>query len=905
MTLSSLSHVLALGAAAVGLLTVGASAQAPLIPANVTHRHTPQRQVNSTSAIPTVVSGPSFVSVPRYGSLATRGPLVPRTGGAVSLSTFAFGWLTAGPDVLHYNSGAVGATYQDASGRVAGIAVDPTDSNTFYSASAGGGVWKTTNGGASYIPLTDFLGDTAMGSVAVAPSDHNTVYAGTGEANFAGDSKYGIGLLKSTNGGTTWSLITGPAGVFNRQSISRIVISPTDPNTVYIATTFAANGISGAAGIWKTADGGATWTNTFASINTFYPFTDLVINPATPTTLYAAIGYIFGSGNNGIYKTINGGGSWTLLGGGLPGGPGRISLALAASNPSIIYASIANTIANGAGLQGLYVTANGGTTWTQKPAAPNYLGKQGWYDNAIVVSPTNPNVVFAGGQVNYNGGYGTLFALAGSQDGGATFQDYSIGSGYTGPHTDLHALTFTADGTELFDGNDGGIWRLENPYSNPGSDGSVDLSTCNWSDLNSNLDTVMFTGIALHPTDPKIAYGGSQDNGTEKTTGSLGWDCIRGGDGGFVRVNQTNPQIVYHEYYGISLEVSSDGGVSWSGGTGGINPNDAVGPDGSDAAAFYVPYKLDPANQSRVIYGTSHVYESLNDAGSFTAIGIPGVAGFNPASVASRTLGVYGSTVYANTGGNIYATFNNGGSWANVSILGYNDSFSDVYVNPMNSKDVFVSRPQFGGGKIFRSTNGGAAWSDITGNLPDEPFNAVLLDKKSGVLYAGGDDGVYSSTNYGGSWSKLSTGLPTVQVTNLDLVNSTGILAAGTHGRGMWTLPLSSVVATPNVIVNAVVTRNSPTTVTVTITLKNTGTSGSPAGTGLADALNTVITSVKLNGVAAAVTPNNVGVVPAYGAVRGLTFTVSNSTSGSNVLRVLGTYGGGKQFGGSLHVAVP
>ena len=144
-----------------------------------------------------------------------------------------------------------------------------------------------------------------------------------------------------------------------------------------------------------------------------------------------------------------------------------------------------------------------------------------------------------------------------------------------------------------------------------------------------------------------------------------------------------------------------------------------------------------------------------------------------------------------------------------------------------------------------------------------------------------------------------------MQVAILDLVNATGILAAGTHGRGMWTLPLSSVVATPNLIVNAVVTRTSPTTVTVTITLKNTGSPSSPAGTGLADALNTVISSVKLNGVAAAVTPNNVGVVPAYGAVGGLTFTVSNATPGSNILRVLGTYGGGNQFGGSLRVAVP
>lgn len=905
MTVFSLARALSVGAAAVGLLAAGAAAQGPLVPASVTHRHSPIAPLSPNTAVSAVKSGPSFVSVPRYGSSATRGPLVPRIGGAVSSSIVAFGWLSDGPDVLHNNSGAVDAARQDASGRVAGIAVDPTDSNTFYSASAGGGVWKTTNGGASYIPLTDFLGDTAMGSIAVAPSNHNVVYAGTGEANFSADCKYGIGLLKSTNGGTTWSLITGPAGVFDRQAISRIVISPTDPSTVFITTTYASNGFGGEGDVWKTTDGGANWTSTLASTNTTgQPVTDLVMNPTTPDTLYAAIGNIFGNGSNGIYKTTDGGTNWGLLGGGLPSNPGRISLALAASNPNVVYASIANTIGNGAGLQGLYVTTDGGTTWTQKTAAPNYLGGQGWYDNAIVVSPTDPNVVFAGGQVNYSGSHGTLFALAGSQDGGKTFQDYSIGSGLKGPHTDLHALTFTPDGTKLMDGNDGGVWRLENPYSNPGAGSSIDLSVCNWTDLNSNLDTVQFTGIALHPTDSNIAYGGSQDNGTEMTSGSLGWDTLRGGDGGFVRLNQTNPQIVYHEYYGISLEVSSDGGINWSGGTG-INPNDPVGPDGSDQRAFYVPYKLDPANQSRVIYGTDHVYESLDNGGTFTAIGTPGTAGFNPSGSAASTLGVYGSTIYVSAGGSLFATYNSGGNWADVSIPGITESFSDVYVNPTNPKDVYVSRPSFFGGKVFRSTSGGAAWSDITSNLPDEPFNAVLLDKKSGVLYAGGDDGVYSSTSYGGSWSKLSTGLPTVQVANLDLVNATGIIAAGTHGRGMWRLPLSSVTAKPNLIVNAVVSRISSSTVTVTITLKNTGTSGSPAGTGLADALNTVITSVKLNSVAATMTPKNIGVVPAYGSVSGLTFTVSNSTSGLGGLQVKGTYGGGNQFGGSLRLAVP
>ena len=421
----------------------------------------------------------------------------------------------------------------------------------------------------------------------------------------------------------------------------------------------------------------------------------------------------------------------------------------------------------------------------------------------VVVSPTNPNQIFAGGQVNYGGSPGNLYALAGSQDGGTTFQDYSIGVGNNGPHTDLHALTFTADGTALLDGNDGGVWRLENP-SAAGS-----TSTTQWTDLNANLGTIQFTGIALHPTDPTIAYGGSQDNGTEKYTGNVAWTQLLGGDGGFVRVDQTNPldptkpRSIYHEYYGISLERSDDGGAHWTGKTTGINPTDPQPPDGSDPAAFYVPFKLDPANQSRVIYATNHVYESTDKGDNFTAIGTPGTAGFNPGGGVLSTLGVNGSTVYTATGGSVYATFNDGASWSNVSLPGNAGSITDIFVNPTNAQDVYVSRGAFGAGKVFHSVNGGSNWTDISGNLPDEPFNAILLNTATGALYAGGDDGVYASTDGGSTWSRLDPAgnFPTVQVVDLAISPGTNTLGAGTHGRGLFTIGLSDtpfdLTATP------------------------------------------------------------------------------------------------------------
>lgn len=973
----------AIALALLAMTGTAASAQVPSAlyqPGRTFHRLS--RPVLPALSTPALKFGRSIVTAPRSGSGAFAGPLVPRVAGAAtplisSQSATADLWTATGPGPLQNAGGAFGSNKgQNVSGRMVGIAPDPTDANTYYIAAAGGGVWKTTNAGKSYTALTDFLGDTAMGSIAVAPSNHNVIYAGTGEANYAGDSRYGIGLLKSTNGGASWSIIPGPVGkyspkgVFYRRTISRIAISPTDPNTVYLGTVGAGlngNGF-GDGGVWKTTDGGVNWTNTTAGkltgvvttksgsekMTDYALYTDVVMNSHNPNILYTAVGYpgafrVNGFYVNGVFKSIDGGTTWARLTGGLPlasnGDPvgGQTTLALYSSadgTADTLYASIPSTGTEAAmppysdaySLLGLYKSTDSGATFTNLNA-PNYLGGQGFYDNAVVVSQTNPNVFFAAGQVNYAavGGFGTvdttnyndLRTLVGTTDGGATFQDFSIGGSLVGPHTDTHTLAFTADG-KLLDGNDGGIWRLENPLvTNPTPPASsTDMSSnIQWSGINGNLNTIQFTGISLDTSNAKIAYGGAQDNGTSKLTNGI-WQQVIGGDGGFTHVDTANPLTFYQEFYGININRSDDGGQTFDFNVGnGINPNDPspgfqeVGTltGRTDAYAFYVPYKLDPLNTTHVIYPTDNIYLSTNKGTNFTEIGISGPNGNGFASDVAPdsgnyvdALGAAGPVIYAEIATEVFATFDNGTTWFNRSIpatLG-SDTLSDFYVNTVNPLDVYATKPAFDDrsvGKIFRSTNGGVTWNDISGNLPDIPFNSVRLDQKSGVLYVAGDDGVYSSTNYGGSWTRIPGSLPTVQVVDLDVSNSTGLLGAGTHGRGLWTTPLSTVVAKPNLKLVTNVTRLSANVVQVSMTLANFGSPNLPAGVGSADALNASL-SISLNGKVAA--PVVLGPVPAYGNSQSATVTFTNVPAGLATLRYSGTYTG-SSFTGTQRVSVP
>jgi photosystem II stability/assembly factor-like uncharacterized protein len=656
-------------------------------------------------------------------------------------------------------------------GRVSAIVCSPTNPNRYFVAGCDGGVWRTTDGGTKWAPLTDHMPTTAMGALALDPWNENVIYAGSGEANYANHSRYGLGLFKSIDGGDAWVQLA--ESVFAGRTFSRIVINPQNTQTLYAAIARAGGfpalaaakghpGADGPVGVFRSDDGGLSWAQLAGGLPN-QAATDLAIHPTNPNILYAAIGHIFGAPENGIYKTVDGGVSWVKLGGGLPtSSVGRISLVIAPSQPGRVYTLIAraaDAFGGGGSTLGAYRSDDDGGTWTSLPVG-SIQATYGWYLSVVSVDPTDANTVFMGGL--------------------DLFRSTNAGAGWVNvapPHVDQHAAAWDAAG-RLVVGNDGGVHRSSNLGNN-------------WVALNDGLGIIQFyAGLSTYPTDSNFILGGTQDNGSNRrTTNTIFWTQVFGGDGGWTQIDPTSPNRLFVEYQGSgNLYFSSSSGDSFNYSGSGIS--------GGDRNCFLPPYLIDPTNPARMLYATHRVYRSLSGGADWTPISGDLTGGY-PAAIRSLAMAPSDpNLVYAATNdGRVSRSTDGGVNFTLIAsnIPGWPRVTREIFVHPGNPLTIYLAVAAFGQPQVRRTTDGGQNWETLVGNLPDIPVNVVAVDVrgKHPVIYAGADDGLYRSINEGLTWHRYGSGLPNAAVIDLRLEVPRRRLIAATQGRGAWLHPIA------------------------------------------------------------------------------------------------------------------
>ena len=648
-------------------------------------------------------------------------------------------WKELGPKPIQ---GEYWSGNANASGRVCDILIDPNHPNVAYIAGAQGGVWKTIDGGVTWQPLTDALSSLASGDLCFDPFNTNIIYYGTGEQHFSGDSYYGDGLFKTTNGGSTWVKIASTSSVGSY--IARVIVSPDNSNIIYVASDIGFN---------RSTDGGATWTTTLS----YSWCTDMVVRTDSANIVLAAIyGY-------GIYKSTNYGATWTHITSGLPSsGFNRINMAISRSNPNIIYASFVN--ASTSGLLGLYRTSDGGNNWSQVSGVPDYLYAQGWYDNCIIIDPTNPAVIYAGGVFPYSSSYHGLIM---TRDAWVTWSDITIANDGTQLHPDMHCLAISNDGY-LWVGNDGGVWKTSNPGTT-------------WVNLNQNLGLTQFYSLDFHPSDTIFIIGGTQDNGAVHMTLS-GWIQDNPGDGGPVAIEVQNPDIYYTSY------VHIDPLYKWSKSSGYLG-NVTGGWTGDRASWCSGPVTSDPTQPGVIYVGTYRVWKTVDGGTNWVIISgdLTGGGGhLRTIAVSSNNSNV----IYTGSSdGYIYYTSDGGTTWHNRSVPSIPYAFPSIVIDPSNDAIVYTCTERNSSSRVFYSTDAGVSWNDITGTLPGgvKPLS-MTADFSGGtpVLYLGTDYGVYASTDLGTTWTKQDNGLPNAAVFSIKTQPGSNFIVAATHGRGMW-----------------------------------------------------------------------------------------------------------------------
>ncbi len=671
-------------------------------------------------------------------------------------------------------------------GRTIALAINPLDPDVMYAGSASGGVWRTDSGGRgvyAWHRLDTGFPVLGVNAIAIDPSDTSTVYIGTGEVYDKDSSigglyiritrgSYGIGLLKSSDGGATWSRSLDWS-YDQRRGVLAIDIDPTDPQTVFAGTS---------EGIYRSIDRGGTWTR----VLDVPMVVDIAINPSNSDTIFASCGNLGIPSDAGVYRSVDGGNNWVELGGGLPADwSGKTMLDIYDAAPNVVYADVADMFDG----VGLYRSLDSGETWEHLSRNyPDYFliaDYQGWFSHYIVVNPVDSSQVIAAGVQFYR-----------STDGGRTFQRTSTGGRYWGIvpvggpeggseyiHVDHHAFArHPTDPNTVILGNDGGVWET-NDFGDT------------FASRNGYYQTAQFYGgFTSSPLDSNLAMGGLQDNGTIIYRGWLAWDKTLGGDGGMTGMRPSLPNVLMASTQYCRLYISTNNGDNW------FRTNREM-EDGSDVV-FIAPFAQAPSDRSISYAGRTRVWRSNDFIQSwFVAGGAPPLDGNPVLSIAINPYDpevVWAATVPAAVRSGVFRTTDGGGGWSNVTGDLPDRYPVDIISGEYGRETAYVVFSGFGTSHLFKTEDGGITWTDIDrGNLPDIPTSAFAIDPfNREYLYLGNDFGVWFSPDDGQTWEPFTNGLPQATlVMDLSISRANGTIRAAAHGLGAWERQLVSVAS--------------------------------------------------------------------------------------------------------------
>jgi hypothetical protein len=675
-------------------------------------------------------------------------------------------WTSIGPDNI--------------GGRMLSLAIDPTNPNLIWAGAASGGLWRSAVGGegpAAWTRVDTGFPALAVSAIVIDPTTPSVMYIGTGEIGRYGRgqvgtpgarSTYGLGVLKSVDGGVTWQQ-TGLTWTFDQsRTVNALKIDPQNHLALWAATS---------EGLYNTLDGAVSWTLAHPTLMAM----DVVIDPYSSSRVFVSHGQLNSTPNAGIYRTTNGGATWTLLTGGLPTTDfGRTPLAIYSTSATqrTLYAGVSD--ASTRSVIGLYRSTNDGASWTNIDGT-NWAGSQAWYDNVVGVSPLNGNLVLCGGLDWYR-----------STNGGSSLNQVSYWyNGYGGVippegpegspdyvHADQHAIAFHPTNPQVvYVASDGGVFK------------SIDGGQT-WAGRNGGLVTTqIYAGFANGSTTSALAVGGLQDNGTIKYLGTPSWSKIFGGDGGWCAIDPTNENVIYEEYVYLNMYKSEDGGNNWI----------EIHPYSSADANFIAPFVICEANPT-VLYagmkavekstdgGMSWIYPDGNPSWNGTPMAVIGVSFSSPDTLCAATGSSSATAVFE-----VRRSTDGGANWTNVTAGLPNRYPTDISYDRLDSRKVWLTFSGYGSPHVFRSLDAGLTWNNVSSNLPDLPVQSVAVDPiDSEWAYIGTDLGVYRTLDGGMTWMEMNSGLPPSMVLDVVIRPDDRLARAATFGNGVWEMALAA-----------------------------------------------------------------------------------------------------------------